>query len=170
MSASFFFGMGAVTGNRTGRSTRSFDRYAHVVLRALDARNESAMESIGGGSAASAPRTPRTQRRATASKLASDSDGDDDPALAQLVNTLIERIAALSKPSIPIDIDLWDAKSIAAYLKRDVAVVRERIVCMSSFPASIRIPNSKGQRMQPLWKAAEVTAWAESFQSHKTVV
>jgi len=63
---------------RAPRSTRAYDRYAHVCLRALDARNEVAMQPIGGGSAAPALRTPRTQRRATARKPAKSGDDDGD--------------------------------------------------------------------------------------------
>jgi hypothetical protein len=54
-------------------------------------------------------------------------------------------------------------KTIAAYLKRDADVVRARLCCLPNFPAAIRLPNARGQRMHPLWKASEVIAWAESF-------
>jgi hypothetical protein len=81
---------------------------------------------------------------------------------------LVHKIAEAVRPSMPVEIDLWDVKTIAAYLKRDSAVVRERICCLPTFPAAIRIPNAQGQRMHPLWKASEVIAWAESFREHKT--
>jgi hypothetical protein len=84
------------------------------------------------------------------------------------IEELAHRIAEAVRPSLPIDIDLWDVKTIGAYLKRDPAVVRERICCLPTFPAAIRLPNIKGQRMHPLWKASEVIAWAESYREHKT--
>jgi len=157
-------------GYRAPRTGRRADRYADTCRRLCEARQHDSQQPVGGGSGSIA--ISRAPQRAPARKPASDSDGDSDgesaPDLAQLVNTLIERIAELSKPSIPVDIDLWDTKTIGAYLKRDIDVVRERIVCMPSFPSSIRIPNAKGQRMQPLWRAAEVISWAESFRNYKT--
>lgn len=75
----------------------------------------------------------------------------------------------LAQNRIPIDVDLWDIAMIGAYLKRDSQVVRERIVCQESFPKAIRIPtkSENGQparKGQPLYKAKEVIAWANSFQ------
>lgn len=84
------------------------------------------------------------------------------------IEEFARKIAEAVRPTLPVEIDLWDVKTIAAYLKRDTAVVRERIVCLPSFPAAIRLPNIKGQRMHPLWKASEVIAWAESHREHKT--
>ena len=142
----YFFGMEVLTGTcRAPRTGRAAERYAHVCLRALDARNEAAMESIGGGSAdtQAAPRTPRrsaSTAKAKKSDGGEDGDGEPEPDLARLVNTLIERIAALSKPSIPIEHDLWSVTEIAAYFKRSESVVRERIVCVPSFPVAIRLP------------------------------
>lgn len=84
------------------------------------------------------------------------------------IEELAHKIAEAVRPTFALDVDLWDVKTIASYLKRDAAVVRERICCLPSFPAAIRIPNAQGQRMHPLWKASEVVAWAESFREHKT--
>lgn len=84
------------------------------------------------------------------------------------IEELANRIAEAVSAPLPIDIDLWDVKTIAQYLKRDTAVVRERICCLPTFPAAIRLPNARGQRMHPLWKASEVIAWAESYREHKT--
>lgn len=85
------------------------------------------------------------------------------------IEELANKIADAVRPAFPLDVDLWDVKTIASYLKRDAAVVRERICCLPSFPSAIRIPNAQGQRMHPLWKASEVVTWAESFREHKTV-
>jgi hypothetical protein len=66
------------------KPARQRERAALTIYRALEARNEAAMQDVGGGSAAPAPRsqrTQRTQRRATARKPASgDCDSDDEPA------------------------------------------------------------------------------------------
>ncbi|MFL9987628.1 hypothetical protein [Paraburkholderia sediminicola] len=159
------------SSGKTPRSTRTYDRYAHVCLRALDARNEAAMQPIGGGSPAPAPRTQsRSPSTAKAKKADSgvDGDGDGEPALADLVNKLIERITALSKPSIPVEIDLWNVDAIAAFLKRSESVVRERIVCQPSFPVAIRIPTGEGKRGHALWPARDVIAWAESHRERET--
>ncbi|WP_232452346.1 hypothetical protein [Burkholderia ubonensis] len=76
-----------------------------------------------------------------------------DATLEAFSEKIAERIVAILPPSIPLEIDLWDVKMIAAYLKRNPSVVRERICCLPSFPAAIRLPNVNGQRMHPLWKS-----------------
>lgn len=83
----------------------------------------------------------------------------DSSVLEQLVAALQQ----LNKPAIPIEVDLWDMAMIAAYLKRNVQVVRERMACLPDFPRAIRLPTSTG-RTQPLWKAKEIVAWASSHQ------
>lgn len=65
---------------------------------------------------------------------------------------------------IPVELDLWSSKEIAAYLKRDIRVVREKICIMPGFPQAIRIPSPSGGKGHPLWKAAEIIDWATSFQ------
>ncbi|WP_081075641.1 hypothetical protein [Burkholderia stagnalis] len=85
------------------------------------------------------------------------------------IEELAHKIAEAVRPALPVEIDLWDIKTIAAYLKRNPAVVRERICCMPNFPAAIRLPNVNGQRMHPLWKASEVIAWAESYRETKSI-
>lgn len=80
------------------------------------------------------------------------------------ISLLLEAIEKLS-PRIPINIDLWSIREIAAYLKRSEAVVRDRIVAIPSFPEAIRLPvGSSSRRGQPLWKAREVIAWAEKYK------
>jgi hypothetical protein len=80
----------------------------------------------------------------------------------ELLEKLLAKISAPA-PTIPIAIDLWDIASIAAYLKRDPQVVRERMACLPSFPKAIRLPTKTG-RAQPLYKATEVIAWTNSHQ------
>jgi len=74
----FFFGMEALMCNGTARRR---ERLSHTLYRLREARNECAVQDIGGGSGGSetsAPvRAPRTQRR-SARKPASSDDGDSD--------------------------------------------------------------------------------------------
>jgi len=73
----YFLNLECITASgRTARSTRTYDRYAHVCLKALDARNEAAMQSIGGGSADTP--TARTPRRSPATAKAKNADGGAD--------------------------------------------------------------------------------------------
>ncbi|NYH24656.1 helix-turn-helix transcriptional regulator [Paraburkholderia bryophila] len=86
----FFGGMDSILGHRTARRR---ERHAHVLHRLCEARNEAAMQSIGGGSADTpAPRAPRTQRR-TARKPAGgdggDSEGEPAPARHSHVRALV---------------------------------------------------------------------------------
>jgi predicted DNA-binding transcriptional regulator AlpA len=65
---------------------RQRERLSHKLFRVLQAKNECAMQAVGGGSGGgsetSAPvRAPRTQRRAARNPAKSgDDDGDCDPA------------------------------------------------------------------------------------------
>lgn len=81
---------------------------------------------------------------------------------SELIKQLAEVLANVSRPAIPVDIDLWDIKMVAAYLKRSQPVVRERIACLPDFPKAIRPPSTKSVRGQPLYEAREVIAWARS--------
>lgn len=79
MSA-FFFDMSAISGNtrRAPKTGRAAERYSHVCLRALEARQDAFVQP-GGGSAptpVSAPRRTRTATRKPASGDDGDSDGD----------------------------------------------------------------------------------------------
>lgn len=166
---SYFFNTDCLNASgRTARTGRAAERYAFTCLRALEARQDGFVQP-GGGSADTPARAPH-RTRTTSRKPSSDggeNSESDDPALADLVSTLIERIAALSKPTIPVEHDLWDIATIASYLKRSESVVRERIVCHPSFPPAIRLPNALGQRMQPLWPAQYVINWTMSHQERK---
>ena len=77
-------------------------------------------------------------------------------------------LAQLSKPvpaPLPVAIDLWDTRHIAAYLKRSIDTVRDDIVTLPSFPRPIRLPVRGAVRAQALYKAREVIAWAERHSS-----
>jgi hypothetical protein len=82
---------------------------------------------------------------------------------SSLLEQLVVALQQLNKPSIPIAVDLWDMAMIAAYLKRDVQVVRSRMACLPGFPKAIRLPTTTG-RTQPLYPAKEIVAWALSHQ------
>lgn len=69
----------------------------------------------------------------------------------------------LTERSIPIEIDLWDTEHIAAYLKYSYSTVRDKIICLPSFPRPIRINTANGTSL-PRFKAREVIQWAESLQ------
>lgn len=85
---------------------------------------------------------------------------------------MLERLAAAIaanlvklRPAVPLEVQLWDVETIAAYLKRSPASTRDRIVCLPDFPKVIRLPGEKpGQRSRPLWKAIEVIQWAEGYR------
>lgn len=81
----------------------------------------------------------------------------------EMFEKLAEAINKISRPTIPLQIDLWDFATIGQYLKRDPQVVRERIAVLPDFPKAIRLPALKG-RAHPLYKAAEVIAWAEKYR------
>lgn len=51
-----------------------------------------------------------------------------------LILRLAEALAGQLRSEIPLSVDLWDIATIAAYVKRDPQVVRERLACVPSFP------------------------------------
>lgn len=85
-----------------------------------------------------------------------------------LIEKLAGALAERLRPAIPLSVDLWDVSTVAQYLKRDVRVARERIVCLPDFPKAIRLPSGNGGRAHPLWKAAEVIAWSEKYREIRT--
>jgi hypothetical protein len=81
-----------------------------------------------------------------------------------LANKIAASLAERLTPAIPVDIDLWDIKVIAAYLKRDPDSVRDRIISAPDFPKAIRLPTQgETKRSRPLWRAKDVIRWAESY-------
>lgn len=95
--------------------------------------------------------------------------------LERLAQSLSERLA----PVLPLSVQLWNAKAIAAYLRRSPAVVLERVVTLPDFPAPIRLPSTRAKSIngtnacvngatgQPLWKAIEVIRWVDSHRQTK---
>jgi hypothetical protein len=86
-----------------------------------------------------------------------------DMSELNLIEKLADEVAKRLQPVIPLSIDLWDIATIAAFLKRDPQVVRERMACTPSFPKAIRLPTKNG-RAQPLYKAKEIIEWADRHQ------
>ena len=78
-----------------------------------------------------------------------------------LIDQLASAVAARVK--IPLEIDLWDAETIGAYLKLSPRQVLERVAIRPDFPNQIRIPTEGKGRGHPRWRAAEVIKWAESY-------
>lgn len=84
-----------------------------------------------------------------------------------LIERLAAEIAGRIAPPVPINIDLWDAERIAAYLKVSARQVSERYACRPDFPRPICLPTSTGAHQIRRWKAPEVIAWAEALQARK---
>lgn len=80
----------------------------------------------------------------------------------EMISQLLDALNKQNSP-IPLDVALWDTETIALYLKRNKAVVRERITPEPSFPKAIRIATTQG-RAQPLYRACEVIEWALSHR------
>ncbi len=83
---------------------------------------------------------------------------------SNFIDQLACALAKHIKPTIPLNIDLWDINTIAEYLKRDSATVRERLACLPDFPRAVRLPSAKGHKAQPLYKAIEVISWVEKYR------
>lgn len=84
----------------------------------------------------------------------------------ELVEKLANALAKQLRPGIPLSVDLWDFATIGQFLKREPQVVRERIAVLPDFPKAIRLPATKG-RAHPLYKAAEVIAWADAYREKR---
>jgi hypothetical protein len=84
-----------------------------------------------------------------------------------LIERLAEEIAMRIRPAIPLSIDLWDAETIGAYLKKSSRQVRERYAPLPGFPQAIRLPSGGAEKSHPLWKALEVIKWAEKYQEKR---
>lgn len=88
--------------------------------------------------------------------------------LEKLADLVAERI----RPAIPVDVDLWSAKEVGAYLKVSARQALERYAPLPDFPKPVRLPSTdpraaaqpgksktKGKG-HPRWQAKEVIAWA----------
>lgn len=81
-----------------------------------------------------------------------------------IVERLADAIERRIRPVVPLSVALWDIATVAAYLQRDPDSVRERIACLPDFPKPIRLPSATKRGGHPLYKAAEVIQWAESYR------
>lgn len=78
------------------------------------------------------------------------------------MDELIERlIHAIESRSIPLEAEIWDADTVAGYLRVSRRTVLEHFSPRPDFPAGIRLPG-RGKSDLVRWKAIEVMGWAES--------
>jgi hypothetical protein len=92
---------------------------------------------------------------------------DCEKTMTEDITALAQAVASQIRPAIPVEIDLWSAVEVAAFLKRDIRTTREKIAALPGFPQAIRLPAPSGGRGHPLWKAREVIAWAEKYQEDR---
>lgn len=82
-------------------------------------------------------------------------------------DSILERLdtltAIVAASKIPVEHDLWDRATIAAYLKCSISQVA-RFIAVPAFPEPTRLPTPEGGQAQPRWLAREVIAWAESYK------
>jgi len=83
----------------------------------------------------------------------------------ELLEKLLDHLSKPPPVQLPVTIDLWDTRHIAAYLKRSVDTVRDDIITLPTFPRPIRLPMRGAVRAQALYKARDVIAWAERHVS-----
>lgn len=76
----YFLDFDCLTASGRSRATgRQRKRLSHTLYRLCEARNEATVQNVGGGSSAPVPVcAPRTQRRTSARKPASDDSDDSD--------------------------------------------------------------------------------------------
>lgn len=69
----------------------------------------------------------------------------------------------LKDSKIPIEVALWDAATIADYLKCSRQHVYHHITSLPSFPERIKVETKRGKGTgKPLWKALDVIGWVEN--------
>jgi hypothetical protein len=83
---------------------------------------------------------------------------------SELIIRLAAELAKQLRPTLPIEIDLWDIATIATYVKRSESVVRERMACLPDFPKAIRLPSTRSARGHALYRANDVIHWACRYQ------
>lgn len=85
-----------------------------------------------------------------------------------MTDDIIDRLAAavaerITRP-IPIQVELWSADEIAAYLKVCRSYVIDHYSKLPDFPPAIRLPSVGSGSGRPRWRASEVIAWAEKYK------
>jgi prophage regulatory protein len=133
----FFGGVDAIMGHRTARQR---ERVSHTLHRLCEARNEAAMQDVGGGSADTtpAPRAPRTRRTTRKPAGSGDADGDG-PA-----------------PRSHAPQRFYDLPTVAHVVSLSTGNV-QKLVREGSFPK----PRELSAR-RVAWLAREVDEWCES--------
>jgi hypothetical protein len=63
---------------------------------------------------------------------------------SELIIRLAAELAKQLRPTLPIEIDLWDIATIATYVKRSESVVRERVCLTSRKRSDCRQPAQRG--------------------------
>lgn len=83
--------------------------------------------------------------------------------LDQLASAIANRL----HPTIPLSIDIWDAKTCAEFLKVTAKYFSEHIAPVPNFPQAIRLPLKSGGRTSPRWKAQEIIDWTGTQQEKR---
>jgi len=81
-----------------------------------------------------------------------------------LLDQLAAAIADHTAPRVPLSIEPWSTKEIAACYKVSESHVLQRWASRTDFPKACRLPSDGGRSGRPRWKATEVIAWAERFK------
>lgn len=76
------------------------------------------------------------------------------------IDELAAAITRRLTPTVPLELELWSAKEVAALLKVNPRQVTERYAVAEGFPKPIRLPSLSGGRGVPRWGAADVVTWA----------
>jgi predicted DNA-binding transcriptional regulator AlpA len=80
----------------------------------------------------------------------------------EIIERLIAALEAIQRPPIPVEVDLWSYREIAAYFKRSESHAKKTITQQGDFPPAIRVAGG-----HPLWRAAQVVKWAASKQDRR---
>lgn len=80
--------------------------------------------------------------------------------MTELAPVLERLAAALERPAVPIEHQLWTADDVAKYLSISERTVAESYSLKRGFPAAITL-NLGASRAVRRWKASEVMAWAD---------
>jgi predicted DNA-binding transcriptional regulator AlpA len=70
------------------------------------------------------------------------------------------------RPTIPLDVALWDADAVAEYLSCDRLYVLKHLATRPDWPPTIRLAGPKTAR----WRAREVISWAQRRADRGTSV
>jgi hypothetical protein len=85
------------------------------------------------------------------------------------IEAITDAITKIGTSEFPVNIDLWDAEKVAAYLKISKSRLSNYYAIQPGFPAPGRLPSQKGVG-RPLWRAIDVIQWVNEnvFEPQKT--